>query len=107
MVTADDFEPDYAGLRPKLQGPGQPFRAFVIEEGSSHGLPRFVNLLGIDSVMCPMPYRQAIWQRLATDLKPRNLDRIAQVISLNDLPDAVNDILQGNVKGRLLVSPQA
>ena len=49
MVTQDDLEPDYAGLRPKLQGPGQPFRDFVIEEGSGHGLPNFVNLLGIES----------------------------------------------------------
>jgi L-2-hydroxyglutarate oxidase LhgO len=49
MVTEDDFEPDYAGLRPKLQGPGQPFHDFVIEESSAHGLPRFVNLLGIES----------------------------------------------------------
>lgn len=49
MVTEEDFSPDYAGLRPKLQGPGQPFRDFVIEEGSPHGLPRFVNLLGIES----------------------------------------------------------
>jgi L-2-hydroxyglutarate oxidase LhgO len=49
MVTEADFEPDYAGLRPKLQGPGQPFRDFVIEEASPHGLPRFVNLLGIES----------------------------------------------------------
>jgi L-2-hydroxyglutarate oxidase LhgO len=49
MVNEDDFSPDYAGLRPKLQGPGQPFRDFVIEEGSAHGLPRFVNLLGIES----------------------------------------------------------
>lgn len=70
-------------------------------------LLRGVNLLGIDSVMCPMPYRQAIWQRLATDLKPRNLDRIAQVIGLDDLPGAVHDILQGKVRGRLLVTPQA
>lgn len=49
MVTVDDFEPDYSGLRPKLQGPGQPFRDFVIEEGSAHGLPHVVNLLGIES----------------------------------------------------------
>jgi L-2-hydroxyglutarate oxidase LhgO len=48
-VTEDDFTPDYAGLRPKLQGPGEPFRDFVIEESSAHGLPRFVNLLGIES----------------------------------------------------------
>lgn len=69
-------------------------------------LLRGVNLLGIDSVLCPMPYRQELWQRLATDLKPRHLEQIAQVISLADLPGAVADILQGKVKGRLLVSPK-
>jgi putative YhdH/YhfP family quinone oxidoreductase len=69
-------------------------------------LLRGVNLLGIDSVLCPMPYRQEIWQRLATDLKPGHLEQIAQVISFDDLSGAVSDILQGKVKGRLLVSPQ-
>jgi putative YhdH/YhfP family quinone oxidoreductase len=69
-------------------------------------LLRGVNLLGIDSVLGPMPYRQEIWQRLATDLKPRHLDQIAQVISLDDLPGAVVDIWQGKVRGRLLVSPK-
>jgi putative YhdH/YhfP family quinone oxidoreductase len=69
-------------------------------------LLRGVNLLGIDSVLCPMPYRQEIWQRLATDLKPGHLEQIAQVISFDDLSGAVSDILEGKVKGRLLVSPQ-
>jgi L-2-hydroxyglutarate oxidase LhgO len=48
-VSEADFAPDYAGLRPKLQGPGDPFRDFVIEDAGPHGLPRFVNLLGIES----------------------------------------------------------
>lgn len=48
-VEESDFSPDYAGLRPKLQGPGQPFRDFVIEDGSAYGLPRMINLLGIES----------------------------------------------------------
>jgi L-2-hydroxyglutarate oxidase LhgO len=48
-VQPADFAPDYAGLRPKLQGPGEPFRDFVIEDAAPHGLPRFVNLLGIES----------------------------------------------------------
>jgi L-2-hydroxyglutarate oxidase LhgO len=48
-VTEADFAPDYAGLRPKLQGPGEAFRDFVIEEATPHGLPRFVNLIGIES----------------------------------------------------------
>lgn len=48
-VRDEDLEPDYAGLRPKLQGPGQPLRDFVIAESTAQGLPGFVQLLGIES----------------------------------------------------------
>jgi L-2-hydroxyglutarate oxidase LhgO len=48
-VRDEDLEPDYAGIRPKLQGPGEGFRDFVIEEASRHGAPGLVNLLGIES----------------------------------------------------------
>jgi L-2-hydroxyglutarate oxidase LhgO len=41
--------PDQSGIRPRLQGPGEPFRDFVIEEESAAGLPGFVNLIGIES----------------------------------------------------------
>ena len=70
-------------------------------------LLRGISLLGIDSVACPMAYRQIIWQRLATDLKPRHLGQIARVITLRDLPGAIAAILQGQIRGRLLVAPQA
>jgi putative YhdH/YhfP family quinone oxidoreductase len=70
-------------------------------------LLRGINLLGIDSVLCPMPYRQILWQRLATDLKPRNLHDMARVIGFSELPGAIVDILQGKVTGRLLVTPRA
>lgn len=70
-------------------------------------LLRSINLLGIDSVLCPMAYRQAIWQRLATDLKPRHLRDMVRVISLTELPVAIAEILQGKVRGRLLVTPTA
>jgi len=43
------LSPDYAGLRPKLAGPGEPFRDFVVAEESRAGFPGFVNLLGIES----------------------------------------------------------
>ena len=69
-------------------------------------LLRGINLLGIDSVACPMPYRQTIWERLATDLKPRHLERLARVVTLSELPGAVDDILKGKVTGRLLVEPR-
>ncbi|HKA89893.1 MAG TPA: NAD(P)/FAD-dependent oxidoreductase [Haliangiales bacterium] len=48
-IRDDDLEPDYAGIRPKLQGPGEPFRDFVVEEAGPHGAPGLVNLLGIES----------------------------------------------------------
>jgi L-2-hydroxyglutarate oxidase LhgO len=40
---------DYAGIRPKLQGPEDDFRDFVIEDAAPYGLPGLVNLLGIES----------------------------------------------------------
>lgn len=49
VLEEADFSPDMAGLRPKLQGPGEAFRDFVIAEESARGLPGLVNLLGIDS----------------------------------------------------------
>jgi L-2-hydroxyglutarate oxidase LhgO len=44
-----DLEPDIAGIRAKLQGPGEAFRDFVIAEESGRGLPGLVSLIGIDS----------------------------------------------------------
>jgi L-2-hydroxyglutarate oxidase LhgO len=48
-IQARDLVPDFAGVRPKLQGPGEPFRDYVIEEASRHGAPGLVNLIGIES----------------------------------------------------------
>jgi L-2-hydroxyglutarate oxidase LhgO len=48
-LRAEWLSPDQAGIRPKLQGPGEPFRDFVVEEESARGLPGLVSLLGIES----------------------------------------------------------
>jgi L-2-hydroxyglutarate oxidase LhgO len=40
---------DYSGIRPKLSGPGEPAADFLIEGPQDHGLPRLVNLFGIES----------------------------------------------------------
>ena len=48
-LADEDIDPDMAGIRPKLQGPGQAVRDFVIAEESSRGLPGLVSLIGIDS----------------------------------------------------------
>jgi D-amino-acid oxidase len=48
-VRAEWLTPDQAGVRPKLAGPGEPFRDFVVTEESARGLPGLVNLVGIES----------------------------------------------------------
>jgi L-2-hydroxyglutarate oxidase LhgO len=48
-LRADDLVPDTSGVRPKLQGPGDQARDFVIAEESARDLPGLVNLIGIDS----------------------------------------------------------
>jgi L-2-hydroxyglutarate oxidase LhgO len=45
----EDLTPDQVGVRPKLQAPGEPLRDWVIQEESARGLPRLVNLIGIES----------------------------------------------------------
>lgn len=48
-IQPEDLTPDFAGFRPKLQGPGDSFRDFVIQEESGRGLPGLINLIGIES----------------------------------------------------------
>ena len=45
----DSLVPDYAGVRPKLSGPGEGQADFLIAGPADHGLPRLVNLFGIES----------------------------------------------------------
>jgi NADPH:quinone reductase-like Zn-dependent oxidoreductase len=65
---------------------------------------RSVNLLGIDSVMCPMPMRLEVWRRLATDMKPKVLKTVAREIPLSGLPDAFDTLAKGGAKGRFVVN---
>ncbi|WP_400248130.1 acryloyl-CoA reductase [Niallia sp. JL1B1071] len=66
---------------------------------------RGVNLLGIDSVYCPMEKRRAIWERIANDLKPENLSAfVFKEISLKQLPEELPTILEGGITGRIIVS---
>lgn len=66
---------------------------------------RGVSLLGIDSVYFPLDRRYALWERLALDLKPTgHLQRIgASRIRLEHVPEAAEAILQGQIKGRVVV----
>lgn len=66
-------------------------------------LLRGVNLLGIDSVMQPFENRQRAWARIATDLPMDKLESMILSATLEDLPKLGAGILQGDVKGRVVV----
>lgn len=64
---------------------------------------RGASLLGIDSGYIGEPYRSGVWERLATDMKPRHLTSMTRHIPFADLPAAFDDYIQGRVKGRVVV----
>jgi NADPH2:quinone reductase len=65
---------------------------------------RGVSLIGVNSSSMPRDVRLAIWKRLATDLKPRHLDRIvSKTISFHELPGAFDDYLKSRIIGRTVV----
>lgn len=66
-------------------------------------LLRGVNLLGIDSVMAPIPEREAAWARIARDLPLDQLDAMTQAATLEELPVLGRAILAGGVRGRVVV----
>ena len=66
-------------------------------------LLRGVNLLGIDSVMQPYDNRVRAWQRIVDDLPMDKLDAMVEAATLGDLPRLGAAILEGKVKGRVVV----
>lgn len=64
---------------------------------------RGITLYGIDSVMAPMARREEAWARLAQDLAPDRLAAITQEIGLAEAIDAGRRIVEGGMRGRVVV----
>lgn len=64
---------------------------------------RGVALLGMDSAQMPIARRRALWDRLATDLRPRALGERATEVTLDTLVEALDGILAGAARGRWIV----
>jgi NADPH2:quinone reductase len=64
---------------------------------------RGVKLLGVDSAATAMPLRKQIWQRLAGELKPRQLAQLAHKVQFADLPELFPRMLRGETRGRAVV----
>jgi len=68
---------------------------------------RGVSVLGITSANCPMERRLRVWQRLVSDLQPGHLQQIVTgEIGLDDLPCVFERLLQGEHRGRFVVTMQ-
>ena len=66
---------------------------------------RSVVLAGVDSVMRPTPDRVEAWRRLGTDLDLTRLDAMTRTAGLADLPGLAAEILDGKVRGRIVIDP--
>lgn len=64
---------------------------------------RGVTLVGIDSVMCPRSDRLIAWRRLAADLDMVKLGKIGKEVGLNEAIPLANSLLEGKVRGRVIV----
>jgi putative YhdH/YhfP family quinone oxidoreductase len=64
---------------------------------------RGVALVGIDSAGTPIARRREVWGRIASDLKPPGLDAMEQVVDLDHLEPALDEIGRGGVTGRYVV----
>ncbi|MEO8631419.1 MAG: oxidoreductase, partial [Betaproteobacteria bacterium] len=64
---------------------------------------RGVSLLGVDSVNTPMPLRERVWRRLASDLRPRHLADMTSTITMDALPEVFDKVLKSKSRGRTVV----
>ena len=65
---------------------------------------RGIALLGIDSVYCETPLREKAWARLARDLDREKLATVTTTIRLDEVIGAAHDILDGKIRGRVVVT---
>ncbi len=68
---------------------------------------RGITLVGIDSVMCPTPRRIEAWSRLARDLDLAKLEAMTHTAALSDVPALAARILEGQVRGRMVIDVNA
>lgn len=61
------------------------------------------NLLGIETAETPMNIRQEVWKLLSKEWKPKKLQKMKEIISLNELDAKINLMLKGQSKGRTVV----
>ena len=123
-VTAESARPlesaRWAGAIDAVGGPTMPYVLRTLQAGGAvaacgnAGGPAFsttvlpfilrgIALLGMDSVTLPIDARRTLWERLATDYRPRGLGEDVTEVELDTLEPALDDVLAGRARGRWLV----
>lgn len=64
---------------------------------------RGLSLIGIDSAECPMPLKKELWAKLGEEWRSDKLECLSREISLEDAPAALQDMLKGKTRGRMVV----
>ena len=82
------------------QGPGLPTSVMPF-------ILRGVTLAGVNSVHVPFARRKIAWDRMATDLDANKLEQMTEVVGLNDAIGVAEKILQGKIRGRVVVDVNA
>ena len=67
-------------------------------------ITRAVSLLGVDSVYIPLADKEAIWQRVATDMKLPNLENYCEEITLEQTPEYLDRFMASQTVGRYVVN---
>ena len=64
---------------------------------------RAVRLIGIDAVQCPRALHVAAWERLGRELEPHKIELLAREIGLSETISASKELLEGRIRGRVVV----
>ncbi|MCH2214240.1 MAG: YhdH/YhfP family quinone oxidoreductase [Flavobacteriales bacterium] len=61
-----------------------------------------VNILGIDSAETPLTHRKSIWAKLAKEYKPKSVASLTKIVTLDEIPTYMDEILNGETAGRII-----
>jgi acrylyl-CoA reductase (NADPH) len=64
---------------------------------------RAIRLVGVEVTTCPIPLRKTAWMRLSRELSDNHLEQIYKIISLEEVPQFAENLLAGQIQGRVVV----
>ena len=78
------------------------FNIITVFQYSKHP-QRAIKMIGVEVTTCPLPLRKTAWTRLTNELSIDLLEQIYKVISLEEVPQFAEDLLAGQINGRVVV----